>query len=135
VRLDPTASVAAWLGLAETDLRMARLAMADQPPMYRQVCFHSQQAAEKMLKALLECHDLPTPRTHDLLVLVDALGGVVPHADAWAEAAAVLSEFGVGPRYPGVAFDATVGQARQALSCAERLVVEISAAIRPWTAG
>ena len=121
MRHDSTAAVAAWIALAQTDLRMARLAFADDPPMFRQVCFHSQQVAEKMLKALLERQGLATPRTHDLLVLVD---GLVPHfqqAGLWAEDAAVLAEFGVGPRYPGVAFEATAGQARQALQCAERL--------------
>ena len=38
-----SAAVNAWRALAETDLRMARLAMADAPPMYRQVCFHVHQ--------------------------------------------------------------------------------------------
>lgn len=75
VRHDSTAAVAAWIALAQTDLRMARLAFADDPPMFRQVCFHSQQVAEKMLKAMPERQGLATPRTHDLLVLVDALQG------------------------------------------------------------
>ncbi len=48
------AAVRAWWALAESDLRMARLAAGDEPPMHRQVCFHCQQAAEKGLKALIE---------------------------------------------------------------------------------
>ena len=42
---------ALWLRLADEDLAMAQLAL-DQG-IYRQTCFHAQQAAEKALKALL----------------------------------------------------------------------------------
>ncbi len=41
--------------------------------------FHAQQAAEKLLKALLTLHGLDYPRSHDLSVLLTLLGqgGVV----------------------------------------------------------
>jgi len=55
---------ALWLQLADEDLAMARLAL-DQG-IYRQTCFHAQQAAEKALKALLLVRRGTYPRTHSL---------------------------------------------------------------------
>jgi HEPN domain-containing protein len=109
---------------------MARLALADTPPMCRQACFHSQQAAEKMLKALMELHQQPIPRSHDLLALLDSLTPHCPQLAGCAEDAAVLGDYGVGPRYPGVAFEATVTQAREALVCAERVVAAVATVLR-----
>src|SRR6266850_7380413 len=53
---------ALWLQLANEDLAMAGLAL-DQG-IFRQTCFHSQQAAEKALKALLLARQGTYPRTH-----------------------------------------------------------------------
>lgn len=35
------------------------------------ICFHLQQAAEKLLKALLDARDVRYPRTHDLSHFLD----------------------------------------------------------------
>jgi len=59
-----TPEPALWLRLADEDLAMARLAL-DQG-IYRQTCFHAQQAVEKALKALLLARQGPYPRTHSL---------------------------------------------------------------------
>ena len=40
-----------WFEFAREDLQMARLAIREG--LYNQVCFHAQQAVEKMLKGLL----------------------------------------------------------------------------------
>ncbi len=86
-----TPEVRAWLALATADMRMARLAAAADPPMPRQVCFHSHQAGEKCLKAVLEALELPVPRTHDLLALLDAIEPRCPTLGAVAREAAALS--------------------------------------------
>ena len=61
-----------WLLFAHQDLRMAELAMTEG--LYNQVCFHSQQCAEKAVKGLLAHQGKLPPRTHrlaDLLELLD----------------------------------------------------------------
>jgi HEPN domain-containing protein len=61
-----------WLLFAHQDLRMAELAMTEG--LYNQVCFHSQQCAEKAIKGLLVHQGKVPPRTHrfaDLLGLLD----------------------------------------------------------------
>jgi HEPN domain-containing protein len=93
--------VGAWVAKAESDLRMARLAVADDDPMWDQCCFHAQQAAEKALKALLvACHP-DVPRTHDLVRLVELLAGDAPELPGLEAAAATLTHYGVASRYPG----------------------------------
>lgn len=57
------AEVAAWWELAQSDLRVAGVVAALHPPEWRLVCFLSQQAAEKALKALMEARQLSVPRT------------------------------------------------------------------------
>ena len=53
-----------WLAKAESDLLAGQRLLAGGP--YDIVCFHAQQAIEKLLKALLVSYNLPLPRTHDL---------------------------------------------------------------------
>lgn len=67
-----------WLGFARQDLRIAELAMNEG--LYNQVCFHSEQCVEKVLKAWLAEKGKKIPRSHsmaDLLTLVpaDLIGG------------------------------------------------------------
>lgn len=54
-----------WLGFATGDLEAAR-SQPGRPVRPRIVAFHSQQAAEKALKAALVLAGVDLPRTHDL---------------------------------------------------------------------
>lgn len=63
-----------WLDFAREDFQMAALAKDNQ--LFNQVCFHAQQAVEKMLKALIAEQGAQPPRTHktaDLLPLVSII--------------------------------------------------------------
>ena len=120
-------AVAAWWQIAESDLRVARILAAIDPPVWRHVCFNCQQAAEKALKGVLEAESLVIPRTHDLVTLVDLLLPLHPDVDDIIQASTVLSEYGVGPRYPSVEGEATAEDASEAL--------EFAAAILEWAAG
>ncbi len=53
-----------WLNFAIEDLRMAELAF--EAAIYNQVCFHSQQCVEKVVKGLLADNGIQPPRTHKL---------------------------------------------------------------------
>jgi HEPN domain-containing protein len=56
---------------------------------------------EKYLKACLQEHDIPIVRTHNLVVLLDALVPVFPYWEAMRQTLRELSEFAVEVRYPG----------------------------------
>jgi HEPN domain-containing protein len=70
------AEVWRWVEKADHDLRNAEyvLTLAEDCPTDT-VCFHCQQCAEKYLKALLILRGISFPKTHDLVVLFNLLGG------------------------------------------------------------
>ncbi len=89
-----------WLRAAGEDLQVVRMALREDPPLVGPACFHSQQAAEKALKAALVLEGIEFPYVHDLR----RLRNLVP--DSWPEgpshvALQRLTEWGAESRYPG----------------------------------
>jgi len=85
-----------WLIFAHQDLHMAELAMTEE--LYNQVCFHSQQCAEKAVKGLLAHQGQTPPHTHRL---TDLLG--LFESDPFAEErfeVQLLDRFYIPTRYP-----------------------------------
>jgi HEPN domain-containing protein len=73
------------------------------PPLYNLVCFLAQQSAEKYMKAFLEEHNIPFPRTHDLVELLDLSGNLLPELQPFRSELAALTQYAVLPRYRSVA--------------------------------
>src|SRR5512138_2434398 len=85
-----------WLGFARQDLRMAELAMGDG--LYNQVCFHSEQCVEKVLKAWLADGGKKIPRTHSMTDLLPLLPAEL--VSDMAEEIMLLDRFYIPTRYP-----------------------------------
>ncbi|MFH1529884.1 MAG: HEPN domain-containing protein [Pseudomonadota bacterium] len=119
-RDDP--EVAAWLEKADGDLRMARFALTTEDPLLDQACFHSQQAVEKALKALLVAAEQAVPKTHDLLLLADGLKATSPVMEAFIPTLAALTPYSVTPRYPSWLAPETRVEAEEAVRSAETLL-------------
>ena len=66
-----------WLQFSAEDLDVAQRLLADRLSAPRHVCWLSQQAAEKALKAALVLEEIDFPYTHDL----NALRNLLP--DSW----------------------------------------------------
>jgi HEPN domain-containing protein len=83
-------------------------------------CFHSQQAVEKQIKALLVLAGVPFARTHDVIqlrgLLPPGLALPVPLADL-----APLNRYAVEARYPIGEEPLTGDDARAALAVARRV--------------
>ena len=126
MKLRRNPEVAAWLEKADRDLRMARLAMSEEHKMSDQACFHSQQCAEKVLKALLVAADRIVPRTHNLIALLDEATESFPEMCEWADALANLTAYAVSPRYPSWLADETAEEAADAIAAATALVSRIT---------
>lgn len=111
--------VSRWLHYAHDDLGagVVLLERNDLPP--RLACFHAQQAAEKAIKAALIFLQVHFPRTHNLVLLIEALpeGWRIKEAPSFLSD---LSEWAVEPRYPGDLPDATREDARSAVERAEQ---------------
>ena len=100
---------AEWIEKAEGDWKVALREVQAPDPVWDVVCFLAQQCAEKYLKAFLEEQDIPFPKTHDLVVLVDLVGGL-PEFKSFRPRLAELSVFGIAARYPGARADREAAQ-------------------------
>lgn len=117
-RPDRRGEVKAWMDKAEHDFRaaqhmveLAEEGLTDIP------CFHCQQCAEKYLKALLICHEVSFPRTHDLRLLLDLLPKGISLGVA-RERIIPLNRYVIEGRYPGDWEPITPAEARMALDMA-----------------
>lgn len=63
-----------WLGLANQDLALARLAFRETSVSDPAFAFHVQQAIEKSLKAVIATRSALPPPTHDLVRLIEHSG-------------------------------------------------------------
>jgi HEPN domain-containing protein len=92
-----------WIDKAEGDFATAqRELQVQQMPNYDAVCFHSQQCAEKYLKACLQEANIAFNRIHDLSRLLDLLLPVEPQWEALRPTLEVLTAYAVEFRYPGI---------------------------------
>src|SRR5919198_5969738 len=89
----------ALLGRSDADLAaVSALETAEKVPD-EIVGFHGQQAAEKLLKAVLAAHGIDFPRTHSLRFLLDLLADHTLEPPRDLHAVADLYPFGVQFRY------------------------------------
>lgn len=74
---------------------------ARQAPNFDGACYHSQQCAEKYLKAMLQEVVIAFPMTHDLEDLLGLLLPVEPNRQVLRPALQRLTYYAVVHRYPG----------------------------------
>ena len=91
-----------WVDKAEADWATARREFrVRRRANFDAVCFHSQQAVEKYVKARLIAAGIAFPKTHDLVALLALLLKVEPLWQPWKEPLAKLTYYAVTVRYPG----------------------------------
>ena len=122
-----------WLDQAENDLGFARLALKEQ--YFNQVCFISQQAAEKAVKSI--AYGLGERRVlgHAIVDLIDRFCDRAPELEELRSSAGSLDLHYVPARYPnglpgGVPFRTySEPMAVAAVEAAERIVEAASARV------
>lgn len=90
-------ATAAWLGEAREELDVARILLDHQK--FRGACLHSQQGAEKALKALLFEKGRQPARTHDVIELLNQVRAEGCEVNTSLDDAAFLTSIYRG-RYP-----------------------------------
>ena len=112
---------AKWLRQASKDLNSAQLLQEAEPS--RSV-FHSQQAAEKAIKAFLTFQQIAFRKTHNLTELgsqcVTADPGLVPILQEVSE----LTDYAFAFRYPDAPYEPDAAEAAEALTIAKKLYSE-----------
>ena len=119
------AETRAWFKKADHDMRMAELAIRDNPPMTDQAVYHAQQAAEKAMKGLLTWHERIFRKTHNLVELGEACAGLLPELEPLLRRAAGLSDYAWQYRYPGDLDEPSEEEAVDALNLARKTVMTI----------
>ncbi|MBI4641519.1 MAG: HEPN domain-containing protein [Candidatus Tectomicrobia bacterium] len=76
------------------------------------------------MKAFLEEQNIAFQKTHDLVVLLNSSGGLLPELDSQRQQLAHLSTFGIAARYPGTQAD------QQDAEDATRIAREVRAVVR-----
>jgi len=108
-----------WLVKAKEDLNAANVLLSYNLSVQSAVGFHSQQAAEKFLKALLTWYQIEFPKTHNLGELLDLISKVNPDLADSLHHITALNPYGIEYRYPADLPEVTPEQARSALDLAE----------------
>jgi HEPN domain-containing protein len=93
--------VTGWLTKAEEDLAAARLILGGSLSSWDTSSFHSQQAAEKAIKAVLVRHQINFPKSHDIGELLQLAEPCAPGISADLADAQILTPYAVDTRYPG----------------------------------
>jgi HEPN domain-containing protein len=125
MRPELAVEVQEWLERAADDLREAEHDLTATPPLLRGAVFHSQQAAEKVLKAFLTAHDHPFPKSHDLDEIGSAVVAFDPSLAAVVDRAKDLTPYAWRFRYPGAPLAPTEDETREALTLAREVCAAI----------
>jgi HEPN domain-containing protein len=110
-----------WLKRARSNLARAKQPKPEEV-LWEDLCFDTQQAAEKSLKAVLLANGLVFRFVHDiteLLTLLEKHGVFLPEE---IRAAAELTDYAVENRYPGPFEPVTEEEFKKALQIAEAVV-------------
>lgn len=109
-----------WIDKAEADFATAQPESVVRPdPNFDAVCFHSQQSAEKFLKARLQEANIAFKKTHDLVFLLNLVSPVEPGWTTLRSDLASLTNYAVEYRYPGPSADEL--EAREALEACRKV--------------
>ena len=121
-----------WIHKAENDLITARHTLTLPKGPTDTVCFHAQQAVEKVLKAFLTFNQTEFPKTHNLVYLLDKTHPLAPELEKYRAAFAEMSNHAVEIRYPDDWFEPLREEAEQSLAIAEEVVGIIKSKIRTF---
>lgn len=122
-----------WLKKAENDLLSADNNLASTRIPFDVVCYNSQQAAEKLLKAAVVHLGFAPSRTHDLLALLAELARnlTTPVPAAIEECCIVLNPYAVEVRYPDDISNPTHEDALEARQAAQRIRTWVHSLLQP----
>jgi len=87
-----------WLRIAKEDLAVAKILLKEE--FFSSVTYHSQQAAEKSLKAFLAFKSRPIIKTHNLLKLIELCIAIDREFQKLFDAADYVNPFSTKFRYP-----------------------------------
>jgi HEPN domain-containing protein len=121
---------AAWLAKAENDLLNIENNLSASRVPWDTICFHAQQAAEKLLKGFLVFRGREVTRTHDLIALLSACVQLAPTLANLQQDCQRLTYYAVASRYPDDLYEPDEKDARQMIEAVRRVRTEILSCLK-----
>ncbi|MCX7012147.1 MAG: HEPN domain-containing protein [Candidatus Sumerlaeota bacterium] len=118
----PPDSPRAWLVRAKADLALAEAAVDAPRIQLEDICYHTQQAAEKAAKSVLLLRQGAIPRIHDLERLLDLCAQTGVSVPSQVRAASRLSDYASLTRYPGDYNPVDRTEVQQAMETAQAVI-------------
>lgn len=112
-----------WLLKAEEDLKSAKILL--QNNIIQTSLYHSQQCAEKTIKAILVKFNQVVPKTHDLTLLSKLALQFTPTCELEIKNTIFMTSYSWKYRYPGEQDDPDISDAEEAINAAESLFLEV----------
>ncbi len=120
---------AEWVAKAEEDYSVASGLLRRRKIPADSICFHCQQAGEKLLKAVLQDSGIRFGKTHDLEEILSLCTETAPELALLLDDVTLLGDYAVRYRYPGMR--ATRTQARSAMKAARRIRTAVLGLLKP----
>ncbi|MDQ7782075.1 MAG: HEPN domain-containing protein [Desulfomonilaceae bacterium] len=110
-----------WIVKAGNDFLNIRNNLSAAEVPWDTVCFHAQQSAEKLLKALLVLNGTTPPRTHDLVAVLAQCVEFEPSLRDLETDCRRLTYYAVGSRYPEDLYEPTEEDGLAMFEAAQRV--------------
>jgi len=111
----------AWITRAYSNLNLAEKGRG-KDVMLEDLCFNTQQAAEKALKAVCLFKEQDFPKTHSIVRLLDIIEASGVAISESVKSADVLTQYAVQTRYPGPVEEISTEEYQEALALASKVV-------------
>ncbi|GBD96675.1 MAG TPA: HEPN domain-containing protein [Nitrospirae bacterium] len=119
-----------WLIKAENDLKSARRLSESSDPILDTAIYHTQQSAEKALKAYLAFKAQPIRKVHDIELLLESCSVFDKDFNQFVDDADILTPYNVAFRYPGPDIEPHGEEVADAIEKAEKILAFVKSRIK-----
>ncbi len=111
-----------WLSKSRSDLKSSKKLIAGEDPIPDTAIYHTQQCAEKALKAFLAFKKHSIEKTHDVVFLVELCSEYDPEFAKLTEEVEKLNPYSTLFRYPDVVLEPELEDVNDAIQIAEKIL-------------
>lgn len=110
-----------WVKKADNNLKTSKQTLKlDEDSPTDTICFHAQQCVEKYIKALMVLKQIPFPKTHNLIELLNMLPAKY-HSVLSKDDQQLMTIYATVTRYPGDYEDISLSEAKAAVRVADKV--------------
>jgi HEPN domain-containing protein len=109
-----------WFNKGEHDLISAGTLLEHNKELSDTICFHSQQAAEKYIKAMLVFYKIEFIKSHDITYLLGLLKDKIFVENDYFDMSDKMSDYSVEIRYPDDWYNPTLEEAKESVEIAKK---------------